>query len=209
MTGLSFWALPAFGDSILLFYHSSLCPQLSHQYQCTVMSRLGVTVVCTHVSCRKPILGDSRVTLLPHPPLHLITLADGKAETFKAGGSDWGNRRQVDMLICRRGQKTLHLSATRADEAGTFRSDSCCDWNPIAWSGVNSGTKEGQVGLPLMGTQRWGFTARKADLHWLCLSGRAITVWRCELPHPGWMKELCLSFSSPHLELTFCALTQD
>lgn len=47
------------------------------------MGRLGITVVCTHVSCRKPILGDSRVTLLPHPLLHLITLADGKANVSR------------------------------------------------------------------------------------------------------------------------------
>lgn len=59
--------------------HLSPCAQLPHQCRGTAMSRLGITVVCTHVSCRKPILGDSHVTLLPHPLLHLITLADGIA----------------------------------------------------------------------------------------------------------------------------------
>lgn len=111
---------------------TAFCLQFSCQCQCTAMSRLGTTVVCTHVSCRKPILGDSHVTLLPHPLLHLTTHADGKAKSFKARGRDWGNRCQMDMLICRRGQKTLHLSGTRADDAGTPCADSCCDWNPIA-----------------------------------------------------------------------------
>jgi hypothetical protein len=88
--------------------------------------------VCTHVSCRKPILGDSHVTLVPHPLLHLITLADGKAKDFQAGGSDGRNRCQMDMLVCRRGQKTLHPSATRAHEAATSgantRHASCINW---------------------------------------------------------------------------------
>lgn len=111
---------------------TAFCLQFSYQCQCTVMSRLGITVVCTHVIFRKPILGDSHVTLLPHPLLHLITHADGKAKSFKARGSEWGNSCQMDMLMCIRGQKMLHLSGMRADETGTLCADSCCDWNPIA-----------------------------------------------------------------------------
>lgn len=47
----------------------------------TWTSRLCTAVPCTHVSCRKSILGDSSVTLVSRPLLHLITLADGNAKS--------------------------------------------------------------------------------------------------------------------------------
>lgn len=101
-----------------------------------------------------------------------------ESQCFKAGGSDRGNRCQMDMLMCRRGQWTLHLSATRAGEAGALCADSCCDRNPIAWSGISSETKRRAGGSTLMGTQRWGFPAGKVDFHWLCLAELSLCgVW--------------------------------
>lgn len=47
----------------------------------TWTSRLCTAVPCTHVSCGKSIRGDGSVTLVSHPLLHLITLADGNAKS--------------------------------------------------------------------------------------------------------------------------------
>lgn len=116
------------------------------------MSRLYLAVVCTHVSCRKSILGDSSVTLVSHPLLHLITLADGKAKsTFESqgGGSDWEKRCQMDILTCRGGLKTLEVSTMKIYKACALCTDSHCDWNPVALSGNNSGTRQRQVDLQL------------------------------------------------------------
>ena len=59
---------------------SSVLPSVSG----TWTSGLCTAVPCTRVSCGKSILGDSSVTFVSHPLLHLITLADGKAKSTSA-----------------------------------------------------------------------------------------------------------------------------
>lgn len=112
--------------------YQSPCPWLSPWCQWIQMSRLCIAVVCTRVSCMKSILGDSSVTLVSHPLLHLITLADGMPKaplSYKAGRSDWENRCQMDILTRRGGLKTLRVSAVTRYKACASCTDSRCDWN--------------------------------------------------------------------------------
>lgn len=175
----------------LVFYRLSPSPQLSHQCQCTVRSRLGISVVCTHVSFRIPILGDSRVTLVQHALLHLITLADGKAKGFKAGGRDgeigarwtsWGaegDRRPLSE--CHESPKGWYflyiLSLCRLDKLVLIQ-----------------GPKKGMWLYPWWAPRDLISQQEKAGFHRICMPGRVITVCRrpvCPSPHLTW-NSLCV-----------------
>lgn len=170
----------------LVFYRLSPSPQLSHQCQCTVRSRLGISVVCTHVSFRIPILGDSHVTLVQHPLLHLITLADGKAKGFKAGGRDGKNRRQMDISGCRRDRRPfvrvpweptrlvspVHTLAVQLDKLVSIQ-----------------GPKKGMCLYPWWAPRDLISQQEKAGFHRMCMPGRVITVCRRPVypsPHLTW-----------------------
>lgn len=180
----------------LFFYHLSPRPQLSHQCQCTVRSRLGITVVCTHVSFGMPILGDSHVTLVPHPLLHLITLADGKAKGFEAGGRDGKNKCQMDISACRKGQKTLRPSATRAHEAGTSCAYSLCA-GCINWYQFRS-QRRACASIPDGHPEMWFPSKRRLVFtECVCLAEISLCVEDLSI--------LLLTSPGTHL----CALTQD
>lgn len=49
--------------------------------------------------------------------------------SYKAGGSDWEHRCQMDILTCRRGLQTLSVGAVRRYKARASCTDSHCDWN--------------------------------------------------------------------------------
>lgn len=65
--------------------------------------------------------------------------------SYMAGGSDWENRCQMDMLVCRGGLKTLDVSAAEIHAARVSRTGSHCDWPAVAQSGNNPGTRERQL----------------------------------------------------------------
>lgn len=67
----------------------------------------------------------------------------------QGGGSDWEKRCQMDILTCRGGLKTLEVSTMKIYKACALCTDSHCDWNPVALSGNNSGTRQRQVDLQL------------------------------------------------------------
>lgn len=67
--------------------------------------------------------------------------------SYKAGGSNWNTGCQMDILTCRGGPKTLHVSAGNGDKACASRTVSRWDWNPGAQRGETSGARERHVDL--------------------------------------------------------------
>lgn len=139
--------------------------------------------MCTHVSYRMPILGDSHVTLVPHPLLHLITLADGKAKGFEAGGRDGKNKCQMDISACRKGQKTLRPSAMRAHEAGTSCAYSLCA-GCINWYQFRS-QRRACASIPDGHPEMWFPSKRRLVFtDSVCLAELALCVERPVYPSP-------------------------
>lgn len=96
----------------------------------------------------------------------------------------------MDILMCRGGPKTLHVSAGERQKACTSRTDSHWDWNPGAQSGNNSETRERQVDLHL-GPK--GEVSRQVKMDF-CLLGRVTCslCWGHELTHQCLTAGLCL-----------------
>lgn len=147
--------------------------------------------MCTHVSFGMPILGDSHVTLVPHPLLHLITLADGKAKGFEAGGRDGKNKCQMDISACRKGQRTS--SECHESPRGWYLLCilSLCRLHKLV------SIQEPKKGMCLYPSWAPGDVVsqqEKAGFHRICMPGRVITVCRRPVspsPHLTWSSLVC------------------
>lgn len=128
-------------------------------------------------------------------PDHTCRWGCQKHPTYKAGGSDWENRCQMDILPCRGGLKTLNVSAVEIQKACASCTDSHCAWDPLF-------RNLREVGKPTFVIWTWSFLAGKDSFDGL------LSAWHSYLSSRGvgdvnliidaWQGDSVLNF--PHLK---------